>query len=176
MLTQLFDALAPFEPTLVGSFPLGLQVAGSDIDVICHAAELADFERVLAAWLMARAITAHDWTRDGSRGAVSVRFDGLGTPIEVYCEKVAVLEQLGFRHLLIEGRLLTIGGAALRSRVRTLKAGGLKTEPAFARVLGIEGDPYSGLLELEGWPHERLCSLVHGGRANGIALKQEPSR
>jgi ribosomal protein S18 acetylase RimI-like enzyme len=68
---------------------------------------------------------------------------------------------------VIEGRLLVIGGAALRERVRELKRAGVKTEPAFAQVLGLAGDPYAALLALEDWSTPRLRSLVHAARRTG---------
>ncbi|WP_456866522.1 DUF4269 domain-containing protein [Bradyrhizobium sp. USDA 4503] len=46
------------------------------------------------------------------------------------------------------GGCLRLMMEGLRRAVRELRAGGLKTEPAFATVLGISGDPYRGLLEL----------------------------
>lgn len=62
--------------------------------------------------------------------------------------------------MVIEGQLLVIGGAALRERVLALKRNGLKTEPAFARVLGLAGDPYEALLGLEALPPEQLRALL----------------
>jgi hypothetical protein len=37
---------------------------------------------------------------------------------------------------------------------------GLKTEPAFAAVLNLSGDPYEALLDLETWSDEALIRLV----------------
>jgi hypothetical protein len=48
----------------------------------------------------------------------------------------------------VERRLLALDDGRLRRAVGVQRANGLKTEPAFAAVLGIEGDPYMGLLEL----------------------------
>jgi hypothetical protein len=158
MLTSLFAALAPFEPTLVGTFPLGLQVVGSDIDVICQAPDFAAFEIVLSTWFSGAGVVAEDWLRD--ERALSVRFAVMDTPLEVYCEHTPVSEQLGFRHMAVEARLLAVGGAGLREGVRALKARGVKTEPAFARVLGLGGDPYLALLELESWSLAELRSLL----------------
>ena len=50
---------------------------------------------------------------------------------------------------MIQARLLDLGGDALRIAIVALRRSGLKTEPAFARHLGIAGDPYIALLALE---------------------------
>lgn len=158
MLTSLFAALAPFEPTLVGTFPLGLQGVGSDIDVICRADDFGSFERVLSNWFTLAGVDFETWQRN--ERAVSVRFDVMGTAIEVYGEATPVLAQLGYRHMVVEARLLAVGGAALRERVRALKASGMKTEPAFAHALELVGDPFLALLELETWSLDALRSLT----------------
>jgi Domain of unknown function (DUF4269) len=39
MLARLFRDLAPFQPTLIGTYPLGLAVVSSDLDIACPALE-----------------------------------------------------------------------------------------------------------------------------------------
>ena len=51
--------------------------------------------------------------------------------------------------MVIEYKLLQKGGHLFRRRVMELKTRGIKTEPAFALVLGLQGDPYEALLTLE---------------------------
>lgn len=57
--------------------------------------------------------------------------------------------------MIIEARLLALGGAALRQQVLARKASGVKTEPA-----GIAGDPYYALLALEACGDATLATLV----------------
>jgi ribosomal protein S18 acetylase RimI-like enzyme len=175
MLAALFRALAPYTPTLVGTFPLGLAVEGSDLDVACACAPgpsgLDDFERrVRALPGAAAAVFARVATEPP---AVTAQLAWDGVPIEIFGQPVPVTAQHGFRHMIVEGRLLAIGGDALRDRVRARKQAGAKTEPAFARVLGLEGDPYAALLALESWTHDALVRLVGGalGGASGGALR-----
>jgi hypothetical protein len=44
--------------------------------------------------------------------------------------------------------------------IRAMKEGGLKTEPAFASLLGLKGGPYAALLELEKQTDEALRSAL----------------
>lgn len=159
---QLFSALAPYTPTLVGTYPLGLQTSTSDFDVICCCVDLPEFERSLASALSdlgAPPARPQRVTLSPEASVTSFACDGL--PIEVFCQGIPVYEQHGFRHMLIEGRLLSLGiGVRLRERVLALRQAGVKTEPAFAQLLGLTGDPYAALLELEGQSSAQLTALL----------------
>jgi hypothetical protein len=161
MLARLLHDLAPFDPTIVGTFPLGLQIDGSDLDIACTCDDLDAFERALRASLSTLGVAPVRIDRlalSPEAVVASLTWDGL--PIEIFCQPLPVHEQAGFRHMVVEGRLLALGGAPLRDRVRALKLAGAKTEPAFAHVLGLAGDPYAALLTLEDWPTSRLRDLV----------------
>ncbi|HEX3476302.1 MAG TPA: GNAT family N-acetyltransferase [Kofleriaceae bacterium] len=159
MLARLVHQLAPFQPTLIGSFPLGLQVDGSDLDIACTCDDLDAFERALCTALSDLGI-ARPRIERSPLPAVVAAFELGGNAVEIFGQALPVTAQRGFRHMVIEGQLLVIGGAALATRVRALKRGGVKTEPAFAQVLGLTGEPYEALLALEAWPPERLRELV----------------
>ncbi len=68
-------------------------------------------------------------------------------PFEIYAESRDPLMQMGYLHLRAEENLLRLHGNPLREEVRRLKKLGLKTEPAFAKALGLDGDPYLELLK-----------------------------
>jgi hypothetical protein len=155
VLGHLFRALAPYAPTLVGTFPLGLQVEGSDIDIACTCADLDAIARVLVELGFPR-VERRALDPDAVVAAMTV--DDL--EVEVFAQSLPVTQQAGFRHMVIEGRLLVHGGAPLADRIRAAKRAGLKTEPAFAAVLGLAGDPYRALLDLEPVPSEQLQALV----------------
>lgn len=76
------------------------------------------------------------------------RFVWDGWPFELFGDHRPVDQQRGWIHFEVEWRLLALDGGTLRRAVGKLRADGLKTEPAFAAVLGISGDPYRGLLQL----------------------------
>ena len=72
-----------------------------------------------------------------------------GDDDQIFGQAKPVKRQNGWRHLLVECRLLTLGGAAFRTAIARERASGMKTEPAFAIVLRPTGDPYRALLDLE---------------------------
>ncbi len=67
------------------------------------------------------------------------------------------------RHFQIERRLLALFGVDFQSRVVALKRQGIKTEPAFAALLKLPGDPYEALLTLGAWTDDRLQMLWMAG-------------
>ncbi|TYC89196.1 DUF4269 domain-containing protein [Novosphingobium sp. BW1] len=141
------DVLAAYDARVVGTFPLGLDVAGSDVDIICHAPEPEVFAQELwACFAGCEHFALRQWAH-GKR-AVIAQFSICDLPFEVFGAPVPVIMQAGWRHFEVEERLLALGDGALHAAVRALRRSGVKTEPAFAQVLGLAGDPYLQLLDL----------------------------
>jgi Domain of unknown function (DUF4269) len=136
--------LAGFDATLVGTIPIGIDEPDSDLDVICHATDAAAF----AAELRRLYGRAPDFQLGADSAVIVAGFSSLGQRFEVFGQDRPVREQAGFRHMVVEWRLLELGGDRLRGEVRRLRRAGAKTEPAFAAALGLAGDPYLRLLEL----------------------------
>lgn len=152
MLSELLKSLAEFRPLIAGTFPLGIHTDSSDLDVLCEVHDFAHFTSV------ARQEFGH--LHGFEVHAPTIRFTWHGTQVELFGQAMSVFEQHAFRHLIVEGRLLRLGGEALRERVLALKRAGVKTEPAFARVLRLPGDAYEALLALESASDERLRALI----------------
>ncbi|MBC8791900.1 MAG: DUF4269 domain-containing protein [Tagaea sp. CACIAM 22H2] len=144
---DIMTKLATFDPHIAGTPPLGLDLPGSDIDVLCHAPDLDAFARIVEN---AFAREANFKIRRASLDAPSLiaNFEAFAWPFEVFAQTRPVDEQTGWRHFEAERRLLSLGGARLRAAVMAARREGLKTEPAFARVLGLTGDPYAALLTI----------------------------
>jgi len=160
--------LAAFEPRVAGTPPLGLDVPGSDIDVLCFAPDAQRFtDAVWHAFADAPAFTARQWV-DPPR-AVVASFEAAGWRIELYGEAIPVERQRGWRHFAVERRLLALGGRDLQAAVLALRQRGMKTEPAFATALGLQGDPYLALLELGEQRDEILISVLSDAGFGGVA-------
>ena len=74
-------------------------------------------------------------------------------------------EQWGVRHFRIEERLLA-PNADLRRKVLELKRQGMKTEPAFAKVFGLPGDPYEAILRLEDLEGLALQTMIRAAECD----------
>jgi len=158
----LWDLLGEFGPVLAGTVPINICIAGSDLDVLC---EVPESEQDRFAVLMQTHFGAQPgfWLAQRTIGGYATTISGFHywtETIEVFGQALPTAQQHGWRHLLIERAILVAGGPAWRTAVRTLKQQGLKTEPAFAQLLGLPGDPYTALLALEDWPAETLRERV----------------
>ena len=69
---------------------------------------------------------------------------------------------------MAERRLLDLGGPYFREAILTLRNRGMKTEPAFASVLGLAGDPYVAMRALFAASDDQLADLIaHSARVSG---------
>jgi len=156
---DLLNVLAPFDPVVIGTPPLGIDLPDSDIDIACSAPDLEAF----AAFVGERFGARQDFLVQPVDGleepAVRAAFRSCGWEVELFCQTRPTAAQHGVRHFEVERRLLALA-PDLAPAVRRGKAGGLKTEPAFAAVLGLAGDPYRALLELADRSDDELAALA----------------
>jgi len=152
-------ALAEFDPHLAGTLPLGVDLPTSDLDILCHAAEPEAFAVVLwAAFSGETEFSLRQWV--SADRPVIASFIAQGWPFQVFGQKKPVKEQNGWRHFIVERRLLRLGGPTFRTGIMRERSRGAKTEPAFATVLRLKGDPYLAILDLEGCDNGRLTDLL----------------
>ncbi len=140
--------LADFDARWVGTIPIDVDIPGSDVDVICFAPNLDLLEERLSVWLQPYGVFRLARKTRYEYPILVAEFDFMEWPFQVYGSPVPVDEQRAWVHMVAEAYLLAQGGEALRRAVRALKLTGEKTEPAFAQVLGLAGDPYEVLYEL----------------------------
>ncbi|KHL25965.1 phage capsid protein [Croceibacterium mercuriale] len=157
--TGVLPKLAEFYPHVVGTPPLGLDLPTSDIDVVCFAPDADAFTCVVWNTFGTQA-KFRMWQKIKLDRPVVASFSAAGWTIELFGQASPILEQYGWRHFLVEQRLLTLGGEIFRAAVMAWRNKGMKTEPAFAAVLGLHGDPYQALLNLEGCSDMELTALL----------------
>lgn len=160
----LFAALSKYDPILVGTIPLDIDIASSDLDIICEVHNHALFVQRIEHLYGNQAAFSVARQPIGGLETVCVSFQVDGFMLEIFGQPQPVLLQNGYLHLLIEARLLALEGEPLRREIRRLKELGLKTEPAFATYLGLEGDPFAALLQLSAASDQELQQLLAESR------------
>lgn len=154
---RIFEILAPYAPVLAGTFPLGIEVEGSDLDIVCQTDDLLEFRNLMEKEF--GRLSDFSVKISGEKDVLTCNFMAENFPVEVYASAQDPLLGNGYRHMWVEYRLLDLLGDTFKEEIIALKKAGIKTEPAFARVLGLDGDPYRAVLALENWPDDRLKSL-----------------
>ncbi|WP_029905195.1 DUF4269 domain-containing protein [Prevotella sp. 10(H)] len=158
---DIFSVLRECEPVLVGTIPIGIDISGSDLDIICNAADLSKFQEIVRGYF-SKYQSFSDYFRSDSYVA---SFEYKKTPIEIYAESKPTTAQHGYRHMLIEDRILKLAGDDFRNKIIELKTAGYKTEPAFGILLKLE-NPYSDLLNLESLSDNKLNAFIQSNLTN----------
>ncbi len=165
ILESLLLTLHPFTPVLAGTIPLNIDIPGSDLDLLCRYEVESDFVRLITQHFQNH--PQFRMRRKVHQGQLSlvVSFLLQDQAMEIFAQNRPVWEQNGFRHMVVEARLLSLGGPSAQAGIRQLKREGLKTEPAFACWFGLPGhDPYQTLYDLSFLKLEELRSYLaqHG--------------
>ncbi len=156
---DLINKLRAYQPTLIGTPPLNIDIESSDIDIAFTANYLAGFVSSVTAAYSSQNDFATEYFKTRGNPAVRCVFVYGGWEFELFCQSIPIDEQWGVRHFKVEKRLLQLE-PELVDRVVKLKRSGLKTEPAFARILQLTGDPYEAVLQLEKLDNKELLDMV----------------
>jgi hypothetical protein len=141
--------LKPFRPVLTGTLPLDIFLEEkSDLDIICTSPELGNVEKTLHKFYNKAAGFSVERKTINTIQTLLCRFSLEGFAFEIFCQPEEPVGQAAYRHMVIEFKILQRHGLEFKNRILTLKRSGLKTEPAFAKLLGLKGDPYEALLQL----------------------------
>lgn len=158
---RIFESLEAFDPRWVGSIPLDIHGPGADADICCSAnGNLDGFEAFLRSEFGGLSDASVSPNQHAGEASVIAKFSLGDLPVEIYGRNRPVETHESYIHWLAEHRLLDLAGDRLLEDVRVTKAAGLKTEPAFAQVLGLGGDPYSELLKLASPSDSALRSVL----------------
>lgn len=131
---------------LAGTIPLEVDLPESDLDVLVDTQDVTGARDALTARFREHPHFAA-WAHSAEEEAWCVTFESGGFLIEFFLQNRPLAKQRAFRHLVAEYALLQRHGEDFRREIHRLKESGLKTEPAFARALNLDGDPYLALLE-----------------------------
>ena len=144
---RIFEKLEEYSPLLAGTIPIEIDTERSDLDIICQFENQNDFTAILYRYFRDNDhFTLEEITVTGEKSVVS-NFMLEGFPIEIFGQNKPVTEQNAYRHMVAEYKLLQEKGEDFKQKIIELKKKGIKTEPAFGILLGLE-NPYEDLLKL----------------------------
>lgn len=149
VLTQnkILSNLTEFDPILVGTIPINIDIENSDLDIICHWKNKTEFiDKLKSVFRQENEFTIREIFLDNKESIV-VNFRIQGFEIEIFGQNIPSKNQNGYKHMIIEHEILQTKDENFRLEIIKLKQNGYKTEPAFAFLLGLKGDPYAELLE-----------------------------
>ncbi|KQC00453.1 DUF4269 domain-containing protein [Pedobacter sp. Hv1] len=144
----IFEKLIAFQPILTGTIPINIDIPSSDLDISCYWTNKEDFiAQVQKSFAAEEEYQLRETIINGEETIIA-NFKIDGFEIELFGQRIPSKQQNAFRHLLIEQQILAEKGEEFRLEIINLKLQGYKTEPAFAHLLKLEGDPYLSLLTL----------------------------
>lgn len=143
---NIFEKTLDFNPILTGTIPIAIDIPQSDLDIICYWKNKTDFINLIKK----------SFSKEQDFNLRTANINGLETvianfriddfEIEFFGQNIPTKLQNAFRHMLIEYQILQEKGDDFRLQVIELKRQGMKTEPAFAKLLSLEGNPYISVL------------------------------
>lgn len=152
---SILKILEAHQPIVAGTIPIGIDTPDSDLDIICRASDIADFQKLVRRHFLT--YSGFGDSVENNRYTASFFFNDLR--IEIYAENNPTVLQNAYLHMVIEGMLLNIGGEDFRRKIMELKNTGWKTEPAFGQILHLK-EPYTELIELLELSDEQLQKLI----------------
>lgn len=142
----IMETLKHHQPVLAGTLPLDIFIEGSDLDILSCCEDHSEFEKVIQSnYGMLEGFRQRRMIIKGIHSAVA-GFRSGGFEFEVFAQIIPTQKQTAYRHLVNEFLILRKEGSEFKKKIIALKKQGLKTEPAFAKLLNLAGDPYEAML------------------------------
>jgi hypothetical protein len=141
--------LSVYTPIVAGTIPISIDVPGSDIDILCEYSNTDSCVQHIENLFSKHFDFSIECREVNGTKSVIANFSVDGFDIEIFGQNLPVTQQAGYRHMIVEYHILREKDDMFRQQVIALKQQGVKTEPAFAQLLGLKGDPYQALLDFE---------------------------
>ena len=144
-----FENLQNFQPLLVGTIPIRIDTENSDLDIICYWTDKNLFIEILIENFSHHRDFLLAEKKINNRETILATFRIADFLFEIFGQNRPAKEQEAYRHMIVEYKILQQQPESFRHKIIQLKTDGLTTEEAFAKQLGLSGDPYVELLTLE---------------------------
>jgi hypothetical protein len=146
---KIFEKLNKYNPLLAGTIPIEIDLPQSDLDIICYCENHDEFSRhMLELFENKSGFSINSKCFNGIKSTIA-KFTADIFDIEIFGQNIPTNKQKAYKHMIIEYKILKEKGSEFQDEIRNLKLKGLKTEAAFAKLLGLKGNPYEELLKVE---------------------------
>lgn len=145
--SQIFQKLKTYHPILAGTFPIGINIDGSDLDIILETRDLEALKKLLISEFQDQEQFSINLIKINEVESLICKFQLEEFPVELFAQDQPTYLQNAYLHMIKEFDILEKEDHEFRRKIIELKEQGLKTEPAFAKLLGSSGDPYVELLK-----------------------------
>ena len=143
---QIFDKLKKYNPILTGTFPININIKNSDLDIILESDDLIEAKDFFINEFQNQKEFDIQFCKINDIDSLVCNFILEEFPIELFAQNIPTKLQNAYRHMVKEYEILEKEGEEFRKKIINLKEKGWKTEPAFAELLGLKGNPYEELL------------------------------
>lgn len=144
---KVVEKLSGFTPLLTGTYPIAINIENSDLDIICEYQDRESFmTTVINSFKQEKDFSINEKQVNGVHSVI-VRFWIDGFEVEIFGQATPVKQQNAYLHMIKEYQILKVKGEYFKQQIIDLKRKGIKTEPAFAMLLKLKGDPYTALLK-----------------------------
>jgi hypothetical protein len=158
--SKVLEILKPYRPLVAGTFPLDINMENSDVDIILTNPDLNSLNQFLQSNFSLFSDFKSLLADVNGEPSLIVNFSIGDVPFELFAQKIESVQQKAYLHFQVEDRLLSLGNSLLAKKVLALRKAGAKTEPAFAQVLRLAGDPYQVLLDLQKKTDFQLAEII----------------
>lgn len=144
---NIFELLKNYTPILVGTIPINIDVDSSDLDIVCQSENHEEFINIVREeYGELSEFEVKEIALYKNIKTTIITFEYKTFPIEIFVQNKLPEAQDSYLHMLIEHQVLLEEKEAFRLQIVALKEQGVKTEPAFAKLLNLGGNPYEELL------------------------------
>lgn len=140
------ELLNPFDPHLAGTIPIEIDIPSSDLDILCCFEDEGSFLKVLRDKFSTHPFFSIKTKVINGTFSIICAFEAKPFEIEIFGQPKEVKRQDAWRHMINEYFILRENNGDFARKVVELKKSGIKTELAFAKLLGLKRNPYQVIL------------------------------
>lgn len=156
--SKILELLSPYDPLIAGSVPLGLAESDADVDILLSAGKMSLFQNFIQEILSKKFELSVKSKRFQNEESLIVQFKYQDVKFELVVQEISTHRQLAYQHFQTEERLLMLGDLQFFNQIKSLRKQGIKTEPAFAKALGLAENPYLEIAKLRALSEKNLMT------------------